>query len=50
MKAWFVMNEGASRCCAAACSSARIRPDLDTACLPVVSICVVGIRQIAFAQ
>lgn len=50
MKAWFAMNESTSRCRAAACSSARIRPNLDTACLPVVSICIVGIRPIAVAQ
>ena len=41
MKAWFVMNESASRCCAAACSPARIYPVLDTTGIPAVSICVV---------
>lgn len=41
MKTWFAMNEGASRCCAAACSSVRIRPDLDTARVLAVSICIV---------
>ena len=37
----FSMKSTASRCCAAACSSARIRPDLDTTGIPAVSICVV---------
>ena len=37
------MNTG-SRCCAVACSSARIRPVLDAAIILVVSICVICVQ------
>ncbi len=37
----FSMKSTASRCCAAACSPARIYPVLDTTGIPAVSICVV---------
>ena len=45
MSAMFsAMNRRASHCNAAACSSARINPLLDTAILLVVSICVLCVR------
>ena len=45
MTARFVSsNTGFNCCCAAACSSARIIPVLDTAINLVVSICVVLLR------
>ena len=44
MKAWSGFDFADSRCCAAAYSSGRICPHLDTALLPVVSICVARIE------
>ena len=42
MTAQFTSSCHFSRCTAAACSCARIRPLLDTAILLVVSVCVLG--------
>ena len=45
MDARFASKSAASRCfAAAACSSARIFPPLDTASVAVVSICVLPLR------
>ena len=48
MTAWFGYESVATRCTmAAACSSARIRPIMDTAIALAVSICVVCLRVLA---
>ena len=44
MEARSALDFADSRCCAAAYSSGRICPLLDTALLPVVSICVARIE------
>jgi len=44
MTARFVSESTASRCCAAACSSARMIPILDTVTILAVSICVLCLR------
>ena len=40
MMKWFATAAASNRCMAAACSSARIRPFLDTVIVLAVSICV----------
>lgn len=44
MAARFASCHTGSRCFAAACSSARITPILDTAVILVVSICILCLR------
>lgn len=43
----FASKMSSCSCPAAACSSARIRPVLDTALLLVVSICILSLRILA---
>ena len=47
MMKWFATAAASNRCMAAACSSARIRPFLDTVIVLAVSICVVCLRVLA---